>query len=167
MKIYKPPVIWLRFKLLLVASITIILASANIGYAQITGQDAIEEIKSNRIDFNMAIKNYNLDAIVSLFDDDYIISYGSGRKELNLKDEIASWQALFSSTIGAYYERTPIEVIISSNMPLAYEHGSWIGSEGDGATFSGRYTAAWRKTDGVWKLHNELFVTLKCESANC
>lgn len=167
MKLYFPPNVSLRLKQLIFASITTILISINIGYAQVSEQNDVEQIKSKRIEFNMAIKNYDLDAITQFFDNDYIISYGSGSKVLSLKDEIASWQDLFSSMKGAYYVRTPIEVIISNNLPLAYEHGNWVGTEDGDETFSGRYTAAWRKTDGVWKLHNELFVTLGCEGAGC
>ena len=31
----------------------------------------------------------------------------------------------------------------------------------------GEYTAAWRKTDGVWSIYSELFVGLYCHGADC
>lgn len=167
MKLNNPVNVSLSLKLLIIASITTILVSINMGYAQVSEQNDVEQIKIKRVEFNKAIKNYDLDSIVQYFDDDYIISYGSGSKVLSLKDEIASWQELFSSTKAAYYVRTPLEVIISNNLPLAYERGKWIGTESGDETISGRYTAAWRKTDGVWKIHNELFVTLKCDGDGC
>ena len=86
MKLNNPVNVSLSLKLLIIASITTILVSINMGYAQVSEQNDVEQIKIKRVEFNKAIKNYDLDSIVQYFDDDYIISYGSGSKVLSLKD---------------------------------------------------------------------------------
>ncbi len=161
MKIHK----WIN--LFIQTCIITTLLSFNNGFAQSSEKNDIELIKNTRIEFNKAIKDYDLNAIAKFLDKDYIITYGIGRKVLNVEDEIKSWEELFTSTKGAFYVRTPTEVIISDNLPLAYEHGKWFGKEGGEETFSGRYTAAWRKGENGWKIHSELFVRLSCEGPQC
>jgi ketosteroid isomerase-like protein len=51
----------------------------------------------------------------------------------------------------------------------AIEHGTWVGSrtsENGKLENGGQYTAAWRKTDGVWRIYSELFVGLFCSGAD-
>jgi len=31
----------------------------------------------------------------------------------------------------------------------------------------GQYTAAWRKTDGIWRIYSELYVGLYCNGVDC
>jgi hypothetical protein len=66
--------------------------------------------------------------------------------------------------------RTPSEITLSEAYPLAIEHGTWVGSrttENGKLENGGQYTAAWRKTDGVWRIYPELFVGLYCNGADC
>lgn len=129
--------------------------------------DNVEQIKLQRKASNQAIKNRDADTFVSFFDQDYIIMYGSSTKTLSLDAEIQSIQTLFSEFPDVNYVREPNEINISNVLPLAMEHGTWRGGQDTDTTYSGRYTAAWRKVEGTWKIHNELFVTLQCEGSNC
>ena len=55
-------------------------------------------------------------------------------------------------------------------LTLAIEHGTWVGSrtsENGKLENGGQYTAAWRKTDGVWRIYSELFVGLYCNGVDC
>jgi ketosteroid isomerase-like protein len=66
--------------------------------------------------------------------------------------------------------RTPSEITLSEAYPLAIEHGTWVGSratENGKLENGGQYTAAWRKTDGVWRIYAELFVGIYCNGADC
>jgi hypothetical protein len=68
------------------------------------------------------------------------------------------------------YIRTPLEITLSEAYPLAIEHGTWVGSRTDEngkLENGGQYTAAWRKTDGVWRIYSELYVGLYCNGADC
>jgi len=50
------------------------------------------------------------------------------------------------------------------------EHGTWVGSrtaENGKFEIGGQYTAAWKKTDGVWRIYSELFVGLYCNGVDC
>jgi len=50
------------------------------------------------------------------------------------------------------------------------EHGTWVGSrtrENGKFEFGGQYTAAWKKTDDVWRIYSELFVGLYCNGVDC
>ena len=67
---------------------------------------------------------------------------------------------MFKETPKTYFERTPVEIIISKNNPdLAWESGAWKGFN----TYSkgGRYSAQWKTKDGAWKMQAELFVALE------
>ena len=127
----------------------------------------VKAIEAQRQASNKAMADHDVDKFISFFDTDYIISYGSGKKTLSLVAEIRSLKAMFDDYADVKYVRTPKDIYISKALPLAMESGTWIGGETLETTLSGRYTAAWRKTNGVWKIHNELFVTLTCEGKNC
>jgi hypothetical protein len=126
-----------------------------------------EAIESQRQASNAAMADRDVDKFNSFFDTDYIITYGSSAKVLSLEAEIKSIKAMFDDHPEVKFVRTPEDIYVSEAMPLAMESGKWIGGLTLETIYSGRYTAAWRKTEGVWKIHNELFVTLTCEGKNC
>jgi ketosteroid isomerase-like protein len=126
-----------------------------------------KQIKLAREASNQAIAAHDVERLSSFFDVDYIINYGSSQKSLSLKEEIKSWEVYFQDYPKVIYTRTPVTVDVSSSALLAMEHGTWEGGKESSATFSGKYTAGWRKTDGVWKIHVELFVTLMCRGSSC
>ena len=155
----------LKLQFLMVLVIYSILSSSLIASEE---PDAdIEVITSLRESSNKAMLRHNVDDFTAIFDEDYIINYGSGIKTLSLKAEIISLTKLFTENPNLKYTRTPQSIYISKSAPLAIEYGTWVGGSNSETTFSGRYTAAWRKSDGDWKIHNELFVTLSCKGVNC
>jgi hypothetical protein len=128
-------------------------------------QDA-KAIEAQRQASNAAMAERDVETFVSFFDTDYIITYGGGEKVLSLAAETKSLKAMFDGYADVKYVRTPQNIYVSNTEPLAMENGPWIDEETFDATNSGRYATAWRKTDGVWKIHNELFITLECEGSN-
>lgn len=126
-----------------------------------------KQIETQRQASNAAMEDHDIDKFVSFFDADYIITYGSSTKVLSLDAETKSTKAMFEDYPEANYVRTPTAIYISEALPLAMENGTWIGGLTLETTYSGGYTAAWRKTDGIWKIHNELFVTLACTGKGC
>ncbi len=127
----------------------------------------VDKIIAIRQASNEAIKNHNIERLFNFFDTDYIINYGSGIKILSMTEEENSWKEYFTSNPKGNYVRTPDKVYVSKSNPLAMEHGTWVGGANEDTIFSGRYSAGWRKTDGIWKIHNELFVTLMCRGSSC
>ena len=62
------------------------------------------------------------------------------------------------------YVRTPTSITPSSTLPLAAEHGTWVGrwtEAGKVVELRGDYLAMWRQTAGMWLIRSELFVTLE------
>jgi len=131
-------------------------------------------IRAERAASNAAIAAHDADAFASFFEPDYIITYGSGAKELNRPQEMESIHQMFRDRPDVLYVRTPDKIELSSALPLAMEQGTWVGTWTDAngpIEYRGSYAAGWRKTDGPngpkWKIHSELFVTLSCEGADC
>ncbi len=127
-------------------------------------------IRATRSASNEAIARHDLDAFLASIDDPYQGTAGSG---WFAADREALRQVIgdqFSRFDDLRYERTPSAIHVSASDPLAWEEGEWLGtwtlSEGEHRS-GGRYAAQWRKVDGTWKIHSELFVTMFCEGAGC
>jgi ketosteroid isomerase-like protein len=122
-----------------------------------------KSIRLARESSNQAIAQHDVDGIVSFLDQEYVITISSGVIENGRETAAESWAGHFADFPDVVYVRTPEEVTISSSNPLAIENGTWLGTmtTPDGALErGGQYTAAWRKTDGEWKIYSELFVVL-------
>ena len=70
---------------------------------------------------------------------------------------------------GMVYERTPDQIQVSAQWPLAFETGHWTGRRGaNGATIiGGRYSAHWVQRSGRWLIRSEVFVALTCTGEAC
>jgi hypothetical protein len=106
----------------------------------------------------------------SFLDEDFVITISTGEIERS-RDEHGRLFALhFEQYPDVVYIRTPSDITLSKAYPLAIEHGTWTGSRTSKRgklENGGQYTAAWRKTDGVWRIISELFVGLYCTGAGC
>lgn len=137
---------------------TIILLSAYAAFSQ-TNNDQ-ELIRKSRQANNEAIARKDAEEMSKFFLDDYVIIRGSGVIERGNEENKESWKKIFKETPLTYFERFPLEIIISKNNPnMAWETGEWKGYN----TYSkgGRYSAQWKKKEGQWKLQAELFVALE------
>jgi len=133
-------------------------------------EDEADVIRSNRLQSNVAIARHDVNAIQSFIDDDYVITVSTGSIERSRAEHGESFQAHFDEFPDVVYVRTPAEITVSETYPLAIEHGSWIGSrttKNGGLESGGQYTAAWRKTNGQWRIYSEVFVALYCQGADC
>ena len=133
-------------------------------------KDDAEEIQSIRMQSNEAIARHDVDTLQSYLDDDFVITISTGAIERSRDEHGRSFAAHFDEYPDVVYVRTPSEITLSKAYPLAIEHGTWVGSrttENGKLENGGQYTAAWRKTDGVWRIYSELFVGLYCNGADC
>jgi len=132
--------------------------------------DDADEIKMIRMKSNEAIARHDVDVLQSYLDKDFVITISTGAIERSRDEHGNSFAAHFEEYPDVVYVRTPSEITLSKAYPLAIEHGTWVGSrttENGKLENGGQYTAAWRKTDGVWRIYSELFVGLYCNGADC
>ena len=144
-----------------------LLASTN-SRAQ-TGSDE-RQIRTARAEFNAAIARHDVPAILTFLEVEFRASVSSG-EFLNSREEMGnSFTARFAEFKDVLYVRTPEAVEVSSNAAYASETGRWVGTwttpTGPFRT-GGRYAAYWRKSNGRWLLHAELYVPLFCEGTGC
>jgi len=141
-----------------------------LGGTTVWAEDDVETIKAHRMESNAAITRHDVNALQSFLDDDYVITISAGAIERSRDEHGRSFALHFEAYPDVVFVRTPSEVTLSEAYPLAIEHGTWVGS-GTGVNGKrqngGEYTAAWRKTDGVWRIYSELFVGRYCRGADC
>ena len=127
------------------------------------------QIRTARAEFNAAIARHDVPAILSFLEDEFRASVSSG--EFRNRQEMGdAFAARFAEFKDALYVRTPDSVQVSGNGIYASETGQWVGSwtTPTGPFRSGgRYAAYWRKSNGRWLLHAELYVPLFCEGTTC
>jgi ketosteroid isomerase-like protein len=137
---------------------------------KVCAEDDAETIKTIRMKSNDAIARHDVDALQSYLDDDFVITISTGAIERSREEHGKSFAAHFEEHPDVVYVRTPSEITLSEAYPLAIEHGTWVGSrttENGKLENGGQYTAAWRKTDGIWRIYSELFVGLYCSGVDC
>jgi ketosteroid isomerase-like protein len=129
-----------------------------------------DSIRSLRAESNQAIAVHDVNALIHLLDDEYVIAASSGDILQGRDENAESWTGHFADFPDVVYIRTPLEVTVSEAYPLAIENGTWVGSmtaANGKLEKGGRYTAGWRKVAGVWKIRSELFVALYCHGIDC
>jgi len=118
---------------------------------------------------NAAIAAGDPDGVTAHMADDYVIILGSSDRITGRSAVHAAYVNIWAAAPDTLYVRTPKSVKISrsgTDMPLAYEEGTWVGRWTDGngkAEYSGAYSAGWRLSAAGWELHSELFVTLQAK----
>ena len=133
-------------------------------------ESAGQPLHQARAEYNTAIRNQDVDAIVAFFDDDYQITTSLGQLLQGKEDEVDAWNGLFATRDELLYVRTPDTFEVSEDYPLAAETGTWVGrwrSASGPVRTGGRYAAMWRLVDSQWKVRSELFVALYCEGIDC
>jgi hypothetical protein len=119
--------------------------------------------------FNAAIARHDVATILTLLEEEFRVSASSG-EFFNSRQERATRSPLALPSSRTLYVRTPDSVEVSAEGVYASETGKWVGSwttsNGPFRT-GGRYAAYWRKSDGRWLLHAELYVPLFCEGSGC
>lgn len=133
----------------------------------LTAQDMTSEerIRTLRAASNAALEAHDVSAFMQVIDDDYVGTAGNGG-HLRSREELESLISRLghSPDEAEWFVRTPGEIEVDSAAGRALETGRWVQRtrrSGAVATgIGGRYTAYWRRVDGRWRIHGELFVTL-------
>jgi ketosteroid isomerase-like protein len=124
-----------------------------------------DSIRNLRSDSNRALVAGDITAFAASLAEDFVVVVGNG-SFLSRDAYIAAFAKDFKDPSSVRFERIVDSIELSGALPIAAEHGHWIGHLPDGrAVFSGTYLAMWRKSEGTWKLRSELFICLACEDA--
>ena len=133
-------------------------------------EDDEDTIRALRMESNEAIARHDVDTLQSFLDEDFVITISTGAIERSRAEHGSSFALHFEQFPDVVYVRTPSEITLSEAYPLAIERGTWVGSRTDRngkLENGGQYTAAWRKTDGTWRIYSELYVGLFCNGVDC
>ncbi len=145
-----------------------LLVAAPQAGAQVTSDEA--EIRRTRTESNQAIARHDVPAVLATMVEDFHVSISTGAFRSSRAEMGEAFAMRFEEFEDALYVRTPTTVEISSAGPVASEIGEWVGSwttaEGPFRT-GGRYVAYWKKVEGKWLIHAELYVPLFCEGEGC
>jgi hypothetical protein len=124
-----------------------------------------DSIQGMRRASNIAIAAGNATGFAVSLDQDFVVVIGNGSL-LSRDAYIAAFAKDFEDPHSVRFERIPDSIEISRSLPLAAEHGHWVGRlPGGPVIFSGTYLAMWRKAASSWMLRSELFVSLECRDA--
>ncbi len=152
--------------------LTFVAVACLISTSEVSAQDVSDEaqIRAARATSNSAIARHDVAGILELLEDDYHVSTSTGAFLSSRAEMGEAFAARFTEFEDVLYVRTPESVEVSAASPVASELGSWVGSwtttEGPFRT-GGRYVAYWRKIEGEWRIHAELYVPLFCVGPGC
>jgi len=115
---------------------------------------------------NAAIARADFAATAAVWTQDVSVRAGLGR---DLQGQ-QQYRDAFIADSAMLYVREPIEVVVSTKWPLAYERGHWTGLRRGGSReplLSGQYSAQWVKSGSRWLIPSEVFVALDCTPPAC
>ena len=133
----------------------------------ISAQDSLvlnkNEILIIRSQSNLAIKNHQIENVLTYLTEDINIAASNGEifsGKIAFKGALSN---VFSRNPDLYFVRKPDEVLINTENNIAWEKGTWVAlrpQTENWNNYGGNYSAYWVKIDGTWKIKSELFVRL-------
>jgi ketosteroid isomerase-like protein len=132
------------------------------GPRAIDDRDVIKQLRQAQ---NAAISRKDYAVIAQRWTEDVTIRAGLGKAISGRQ----AYRDAFMADSAMTYERTPDNIVVSSQWPLAYERGHWKGAVrgAPGTTLSGEYSAQWVKKGDTWLIRSELFVATACTGQSC
>lgn len=148
-------------------SILFMVALATTAFSQSSTAEA--EIRAIRLRSNQALATHNIDAFADSLAPNFVMVRGNGALVPSRREYIELFARDFADKQATRYERVADKIEASATLPLAAEHGHWIGTRPDGTkVYGGTYLAMWKHAPSGWKIRSELFVTLWCgDKAAC
>ena len=120
-------------------------------------QPAAEEkaIRDQVARWNQMIAKRDLDGVVGLYlpDAHFMTPNAPSATGPALRE---AWKALLGAP-QLQATLTPLEVKVAASGDLAYERGAYRIGVGGAAPDVGKYIVVWRKTDGQWKVAQDIF----------
>jgi ketosteroid isomerase-like protein len=165
-----------QIRLLLMTTILAVVGGCSITIGQQATPESEERaIRLAREAQNEAIRVHDLRAISEYWEAEVRSTAGTGEFVSGRDEYTNAFERAFAAYDDVVYTRVPdtIElssVDISGVQEMASESGTWTGSwtSPRGRTqLLGVYDAMWRKRNGRWRIHSELFVALVCTGPEC
>lgn len=119
-------------------------------------------IRLQRARFNQALADADLAAIGPLLANEVVLVTGTDSAVLSgRKAQLFAWKREFAAPERTIYLRSPETITLSPVEPIAFEQGTWQGTNAeDDLLASGIYTAKWRRSGADWLIEAELYLTL-------
>jgi hypothetical protein len=142
--------------------LTLILACGPLSAQTMTPSEAtLHELRRAS---NAALNAGDVDAFMASIDADYVGTGGNGG-HIRSRGELRTLiEGVAASPTDLYFVRTAHGFEVDDEAGRAMETGRWAGLErvagAERPTGQGRYAAYWRRLDGAWVIHAEIFVTL-------
>jgi hypothetical protein len=146
-------------------AIALLLSVASVSCVAQAARDE-GSIRNLRAASNKAIAASDVAGFAVSLEPGFVVVTGNG--SLLTRDAyVSAFAKDFEDPHSVRFERIVDSIEISSSVPLAAEHGHWVGHvPGGPALFRGTYLAMWRRSESGWKLRSELFVSLACSDAD-
>jgi len=100
-------------------------------------------------------KDGDAEGMGEMYTDDAILLPSGGSRTEGREAIEAFWATNLGSGVKDVQLRT--ENLESLGSELVYEIGSYTTTPADGAPISGHYVVLWKRVDGEWKLHVDIF----------
>ena len=118
-------------------------------------------IRAARERSNRGIAERSANIVAESLDTDFVVIVGDGTLIPDRDAYLDAYRAQVSDPSRLRYVRIPDIIEVSNSHPLASEQGRWTATLPDGTvSYSGTYSAIWRRSASGWKLRSEFFVTL-------
>ena len=151
-----------------------VLAAAADPIAQHTEEEAVraqsrDEILALRAAHNRAIAARDMDGIMRLSADDYVLVAGSDAIVRGAAEMRERWAASFASPgFGCVRTLRGLEIGEQGGIWRAAETGTWVctGAAPE-AEMHGSYFAHWSRRSGAWRVVSDNYVTLGCRGRGC
>lgn len=163
-------------RIALIAVALVSQAACGIRMSQpVTAESEEEDIRAAREAQNDAIRARDLDAIARHWEAGVQATAGTGAFVVGRDEYRLVFEEAFANLAEVVYTRIPDTIELSTVdvegvERIASESGTWTGSWASrrGPTqLLGTYSAMWRKRNGRWRIHSELFVALSCSGPEC
>lgn len=155
----------MKLRLVIVTSLWVLSSCAVAPEGTLSSSPEAGYIRQSRLDQNAAIAAGDLDRVASYWTESVVVTAGLGTS-LHGRD---AYRRAFEQDSRIVYRRETEEIEVSSDYPIAWEHGTWSGISGSrGAPMiAGRYSAQWVRIGEHWRIRSELFVALECSGVAC
>ena len=115
---------------------------------------------------NQALAAYDVDGVVHLAAEDFVMILGGGGQLIQGRAAYRNFvAAAFADPDHMLFVRSPdrIDVGISDAYPVAAETGRWVGTgkNGNKSRIAGRYLVHWSRRTGEWRIVSETYVSVE------
>jgi ketosteroid isomerase-like protein len=114
--------------------------------------------------FSKAFVDGDIETIMAIYSPNAKIIYGNNKIEKDINAIRKYWTPNLKSSWKLKWHKTKTEeLIIDNNLAsdVGYYSGLSIHEDGRESKFSGTYVIVWRKIDGVWRIHLDMWNAIK------